>query len=815
MNKRFKLFLWIFVIGVEFVFGQPPKGMPRANFNGTISGIVYDSEEKIPIEYANIILYSAKDSTQITGTITDKDGYFRLEGLRPGRYYLDVDFMGYVKKRIAPVRLTPRRREIVFKEIFLEPATLTGETVEVEARRAPITYQIDKKVIKVSEQATAQSGTAVDVLENVPSVNVDIDGNVSLRGSGSFQVLIDGRPTILDANEVLQQIPASSIDNIEIITNPSAKYDPDGVAGIINIILKKNKLRGIAGMVNASAGTYERYGSDFLVSRRTKGYTLNFAARYNRRNFPGKQTLERRTDRNGQSFYTNSYGDSRWTMVPYGIRASIDINLGPWDVLSLGGRAGNRSMEREFDLIYRNGSSPQDLETTSTSLDRWKRSGNIYAVNVNFEHKWPEKDHALRALVLFNKRTGDEKETNALRSPEQQLLSGQRIEQQSPATGWRFKVDYSHPFSEVTKLESGYQSRLLRSDDENKQYDYDPQTGQYLFQPLFSHQATSTRDIHALYATLASQWAALGYQVGLRTEYTYRSIALRDSQKFTIDRWDWFPTLHLSYRFSTGRQIMVSYTRRIHRARPWFLEPFLTWTDAYNVRRGNPALKPEYIDSYEMGHQIFWGRNLISVEAYYRVTHNKVERIRSVYPYKPNVILQTFENVGEDYALGVELLFNRDVFRWWTVNYMSSFYRYQVRGTLDELDFSRESFNWNVRLNNDFRFGRWGRLQANVRYNSPTVTSQGRTEDFFMVDLALKKQFFHRKLSLTLQVRDLLNTMRHEYTSEGADFYYYRKMDRPGPLFSLTASWIFNNYQKKRQKDDNGLENDFGGEDLF
>ncbi len=806
--------IWFVMLTVVLLAAQPAYVKRMAGVKGSIYGFVFDDEQKVPIQYANIILYALRDSSQVTGTITDKNGFFKLENVPPGRYYVDVDFIGYYKKRIHRVLLTPRRRDVNLKQIFLQPAIMPGETVTVEANRTPITYQIDKKVIKVSGQTTALSGTAVDVLENVPSVDVDIDGNVKLRGSGSFQVLIDGKPTILESSEALQLIPASSIEDIEIITNPSAKYDPDGVAGIINIVLKKNKLRGISGMINGNAGTYGRYGGDALLSYRHKNLIFNLSTNYNRRNFPGNQTLKRRTINNGQIFYTNSNGDSRWTMIPYGIRAGLDINLGHWDVLSIGGRVGNRSMERHYDLAYRE-NSPLKGEFEYRSNDLWKRSGDYYAVNAGYQHRWPQKDHRFSAQIIFNRRTGDEISTNELWQKDGSLSDRKRTLQDGPGQSLRLKMDYTCPVNAQTKWEAGYQSRFSNSDDNSELYNYDLQTKRYVFQPLFSHQATSRRDIHSLYVTFSSRLAALGYQLGLRAEYTYRTISVKDSQTFKIDRLDVYPSVHLSYRFGGGRQIMASYTRRIRRARPWFLEPFLTWTDAYNVRRGNPALKPEYIDSYEVGHQLFWGRSLLSLEAYYRVTNNKVERVRSVYPYHANVILQTFENVGKDYSLGVEFLLNRDIFKWWNVNYMGTLYRYRVEGRLNALDFSNSSFNWGLRFNNDFRLGKHTRVQLNLRYKSPTVTSQGRSEAFFSTDLALKQQFFKRKLSVTLQARDLFNTMRHEYTSEGTNFYYYRSVDHPGPLLSLTVSWIFNNYKQPKRQNVNGENSMSGEEDLF
>jgi len=817
--KRMRNYLWsmilIFLVS-NFALAQRPGGMNLKNFKGIIQGIVYDDEAKAPIEYANIILYRKRDSTQVTGTITDKDGYFKLENVPAGRYFLDVDFIGYSKKRIDPVIVSPRSPEVMVGEIFLEPVTLQSDAVEVEAERVPITYQIDKKVINVSEQATAQSGSAVDVLQNVPSVDVDIDGNVKLRGSGNFQVLIDNRPTILEASEILQQIPATSIENIEIITNPSAKYDPDGVSGIINIVLKKNKLKGLSGMVNSSAGTFGRYGGDLLLSYRGKGYVLNVASNFNRRNFPGEQKLERHTQTANFTTYNTSNGDTKWNMFPYGLRMSLDINLGHWDVLSFGGRFGNRNMERGFDLDYKEWTSLNQNDVLAyVSKDNWDRSGDHYAVNVDYQHKWPQKNHEFTAQVIYECRNGEEESLNELFELDGQLIKSQKSTEDGPGKGWRIKLDYSHPFSENTKLETGYQSRIRHADKENKVYYYDLNQNAFVFQPRFSHFAEYKRNIHSVYTTLSSKWKKLGYQLGLRGEYTYRTIGLKDSAAAKIDRFDIFPTAHFSFEIAPGRQIMASYTRRIHRARGWFLEPFYTWGDAYNVTRGNPGLKPEYINSYEMGHQIFIKKTLVSLEAFYRITNNKVERVRSVYPYKENVLLHTYENVGKDYALGAEFLVNRDIVKWWNINYMASVFQYKVEGRLLNQDFSKESFNWGLRLNNDFRPAKNTRVQFNLGYRSPTVTSQGRSEGFFTSDLAIKQQLMDRKLSLTLQIRDLFNTMRHEYTSEGNGFYYYRYMDFPSPMVSFTISYIFNNFKQERKRSNGNGDEDMGGEELF
>ncbi|MCK4297010.1 MAG: TonB-dependent receptor, partial [Candidatus Marinimicrobia bacterium] len=241
---------------------SPPKS------KGVISGFVIDTSHQKPVEYANVVLYSQRTKEQITGTITDENGYFRLSELRPGMYLLEIKFIGYDAFSMDSLLIRPSRSYVDLGRITINPDVLVMDGVEVFGEKPIIEFKIDKKVINVSRQFTTISGTAVDVLENIPSVSVDIEGNVSLRGSGSFNLLIDGRPSILDPNDALQTIPASTIESIEIVTNPSARYDPDGVAGIINIITKKNKLQGISGISNLNTGLYGQYGGDFLLNFR-------------------------------------------------------------------------------------------------------------------------------------------------------------------------------------------------------------------------------------------------------------------------------------------------------------------------------------------------------------------------------------------------------------------------------------------------------------------------------------------------------------------------------------------------------------------
>lgn len=785
-------------------FAQRPGG----NVSGNLSGNVYDADFNEPIEYANIVLYRKTDSVQVTGTITDYNGYFQLNGIRPGMYYMEISFMGFNTHIIKDLNITTDNPEVYVGSISLEPSILPVEGTEVVSERPIMSYEIDKKVINVSGQLTTTSGSAVDVLENVPSVDVDIEGNVSLRGSENFTVLIDGRPTILDASDALQQIPASMIDNIEIITNPSARYDPEGISGVINVIMKKKRLQGISGIANMNVGLDNKYGGDFLVSYRTGIANVFFSANYRKFNFPGTNVVESMTFQNDTSSYVLSDGQSQHTWNPYGLRAGIDLELGMWDRLNLGGEYGAREMERKDELNYDEWSEPGDSHNLYVSQEQGEFSHRFYSLTLDHVHRFLNKDHTLAAQAMYSMRERNRASFNELLDTTGIITSGHQNEEEGPSMLAQLKLDYTLPVQDNFTFEAGTMARLSRSKEEARTYEYDTATGDYEFMDEFSHTTEYTRDIYALYGMFSNTWHGLGFQGGLRSEYTYRLIQMvGEDEQFTLDRWDYFPTAHVSYKFSNGHQLMASYTRRIHRPRSWWLEPFITWSDAYNVHMGNPDLKPEYIDSYELGFQTLLGKSVFSLETYYRGTRNNVERVRSV--YSENIILHTVENVGTDKALGIEAMFDIKLVSWWNINCTGNLFQQRIEGELYGEPFSEENFNWRTNFSNEFKVFPGTKLQITGRYRSPSLSAQGQREGYFTTDGALKQEFFGKKLAMTLQVRDIFGTRKREHTSEGEDFYFHRYSDRKSPVVMLSFNYNFNNYKKERRRE--GTEQDFEG----
>jgi len=791
--------------------GQAVSQQGGKSSQGSVTGRVIDSALQVPIEYATIILFTRSDSLQVTGTVTDKNGNFRLTGVPQGSYFIKGRFIGYRDRTIEDIVIGADRPVIDLGTLYLEPSALIMEGEEVVAERPPMEYRIDRKVINVSGQPVAPSGTAVDVLENVPSVDVDIEGNVRLRGSANFTVLVDGLPTLQEPSESLQQIPASAIDNIEIITNPSARYDPEGTSGIINVVMKKGELRSESGIVNANAGLSDKYGGDILLGLRRERFNSSFGVDFNQRSYPGTVREENETSREDSTSYVRSDGDSNRGWTGTGLRGSLDYNPRPDDRIGLGFRYGRRSMESDSDLDYDEWTEPGGDHLLYLSRNRQERSGRFLTANLDYRHRFTAKDHEITGQVITNHRESDEETVNELLDPTGTLTSGQRSTEEGPMDDIRMKLDYTLPLGGAKRLETGYQSRFSRSEVITGMLDYDPASGEYIPRPDYIHRTDSRQDIHSVYGIYSGERGSFGYQGGIRGEYTDRWIAVEgEGEPFTLHRWDGFPTAHLSYRLTGGRQVIASYTRRIERPRGWYLEPFETWIDAYNVQRGNPALDPEAIDSYELGYQTGLGKHLLSTEAYYRVTHDKVERIRSV--YDDNITLHTYENIGTDHTLGAELRLTLALLDAWGLDVTGNFYDYRVKGELLNEPFSRESFNWKAQLQHTLKLARSTRIQVSNIYNSATVTSQGRREGFFTTNVTLRQDFFNGAVTASVEASDIFRTSRSESTSEGADFHQYSEYIRQAPVIMFNLSYKINNGQAEREKDRPRIESEEGEE---
>jgi len=818
MKTIFGVIILTFLLSVNQNFAQPPAGLGgggKMDPIGKIVGKVIANTTKDPLPYSNIILSSQKDSTLITGTIASEDGSFLLEKVPFGRFYMEIKFIGYEKKIFPDIGITPENNTLDLGVIrVLEVAEQLME-VQVTAERSPVEYRIDKKVIHVSENLNAMGGSAAQALENVPSITVDVDGNVSLRGSDNYTVLIDGKPSPLKGSDALRQIPASAVENIEIITNPSAKYDPDGLSGIINIVTKKRALDGISGVVNTSVGTGDKYRGDFLVNYKNDKFSFFLGADYTDETRTGKINVSQMSILNDTSNYTVHFGDGPFTGSGYTFKGGIGYKFNEKNSFSLDGSYGYGNFSRSENEKFREYSIPSNTDVYYLQNGSDSRYQDFYNLSLNYEKIFNNKDHKLTSYLYYSQEWGGANENiNQYLTDENWTINDPDpyrifIEEPSKESELRFQSDYSKPMGTSGKLEAGYQ---LRSDKENESYyfnEWDSNLNDWIDNPDFSNSLVFSRNIQALYGMYSNQLWGFEYQLGLRGEYTYRSVKnIKSDQPSVLDRFDYFPTVHVSRKIGKQDQAQVSYSRRIRRPRGFELDPFVSYMNPITIRMGNPDLLPEYVDSYELTYQKGLGKSFISLEGYYRLTHDAMTRVTNVQDDGTRVL--TMENLNEEQSMGAELMFNFLINKWINFNVSGNLYRYKLIGSISEADVANSSTNYDSRLNLNFRFTPTTRLQVQGFYQGPSITAQGRREDFLMTSAAIKQDFFKEKLSATLQIQDIFGTGSFNFVAEGPNFYDSINRVRESQVVRLTLGFRINNYKKQNGTRDEGPENGSG-----
>ncbi|MGB9720453.1 MAG: TonB-dependent receptor domain-containing protein [bacterium] len=761
-------------------------------------GAVVESLTEQPIELANVIIYD-QNHKQVSGTATDENGRFILTGIRFGNYSIEISFVGFETKS-DDIRITNENPVINLGVIKLEQKPIFVEGVEITAEKPPIEFKIDKKVINVKEHYASQSGTAVDVLENIPSITVDVQGNVSLRGSTNFRVLIDNRPSILEPSDALQQIPASTIDRIEIITNPSARYDPEGLAGIVNVITRKNIKSGVNGIANLNLGLEQKYSGDFLLNYRYKKFRTFFGLDYNNFNFPGTEIENRETKTQDSTFYSLTQGNSSWLRRFYGFKFGTEYIITPKAKAGINLELRKRGMERSsFEELTR-WSIPGDT-TNSLRNNETERDGLMYSLNsdylVNFK-----KDQKLQARLSINLNDGEDKSTNELSTKDSIIYNGWKSIEKGPMKRILSNLDYAQPvnlFGKTNgKLEAGGQATINLSNGGQDVYIYDTIAGEYVYSPEFSRLADFIHNVYAFYTTYGGEIKNFGYQTGIRGEYTYRFLELTGTtQNVNIKRFDIFPTIHLSYKFPPFDQVMLSYTRRVNRPRDWDLEPFEIRRDPYSIRKGNPALLPEFVNAFELGYQRQWSGLLLSLDGYYRLTDNHIEYILHSYG---DTLLSTVENTGKNYAYGIEPTLDLRILKWLNINLSGNIYEHRIEGTIDNNSLSQKSRTWSIRNMNSIILTKTTRLQITSMFNGPEIMAQGDRNSFFIVNGGIKQEIIPRSLNLTLQVRDIFGTAKFENTQEGTNFYIHQEHKRKSPTIIFGLSYNFNNYRAEPKK---------------
>ncbi|MFT4601090.1 MAG: outer membrane receptor protein involved in Fe transport [Arenicella sp.] len=777
------------------------KGGRGGQPKGEIFGNVKDSLSNTDVAYATIIALRQPMDKMVGGVVTSDNGSFSIPDVPYGKYNLKISFVGYDTKIIENVVLNDENNTFQLKNLILVPTTL--KTVEVIGDKPTITYEIDKKVINVEDQINTAGQTAIEILENIPSVTVAADGTVSLRGSSGFTLLIDGIPTAMDASDALATIPAASIKDIEIITNPSAKFDAEGTSGVINIITKKSKLEGMSGLINLTGGRFNNYNGDFSLNIKKSKWTFDLSGNIGNRSGPNALSETRTSTYDSLVNRIESVGEQNWQRSVYGGGGGIQFTPNNSHVIAI------RTNLKWMKMLHYNNSDFESFDDdvlvdafateSGMNIDMFNSSSNLY-YRYNIKRN---KDHYISVKAIANLKDVVQNDTTLSRDDEGNIVAGNLYTETGPSNSYRFNIDYKLPIKKNMKFETGVQAQFGQSGDIGKNYTYNTAINEFEFNQLFSSDVDYVRDVHAAYAIFAGKKNDFGYQLGLRAEYTFRTITSTSAVEFTeINRLDWFPSAHFSYSFDNKSQLLASYSRRIQRPRSWYFEPFITWESPYSVRSGNPNLQPEYINAFELNYMIpIKKTGFFSLEGYARINSGVVNRISTV--YEEGILIEQPYNIGTSSAYGAEASLDMPIVKWWKINSGFNGYYFELDGELNDVAYTSESFNWGGRITNTFILGkkdagkrdRW-MLQLVSRYKSGSVTAQGRSLGAYTQDISLKKSFWKNRLAFTLQSRNLLATSRrvNYWTTANVDIETIRKP--LAPQVQLTVSLKLNNYKK-------------------
>lgn len=818
-----KIFLLYMLISITYMVmaqgntqGRSGQSMDMSNFNGVITGKVIDSLDRSGVEFANVALYRLKDSSLVTGTLTDASGSFIIEKLMPGRYYIDVKFIGYQSRRIGSVMVSPRAPRVDLGTFSILAASENIDAVVVTGEKKMLLHNLDKKVFNVDKDIAVEGGTASDVLQNIPSVEVDTDGNVSLRGSSNVNILIDGRPSMLNS---MEELPAQMIDRVEVITNPSAKYDPDGITGIINIVLKKRKEPGYNGMVSLNAGTGNKYNA--LVNMNWRQDKVNVFANYSfRRGQMDRFSIgDRITLFNSgidSSFLSqNSKGQSN--MFFHNIRGGVDYFIDSKTTLSFTGNLNFRSFDMDNNVLsnsYSNFNS-NTLQNSRFSLNSNDGLGHEYSLNFKRTYEIPGKE--LTADAFFSRNINNN--LNNINQQEVFNAVPSIARERAKTDGWMnaftIQTDYVTPIGNGGRIETGLKAQLKRSDSDYAYTIFDTITSVWIFDATRLNHFVYSEEIFSAYGIYSNSFAngKFSYQLGVRVEDQHaKSDQRTTSQVADVNRLNLFPSAHIRWEPNPINSLQLSYSRRVNRPSVFVLNPFLNTSDKFNWSQGNPYLEPEFTSSIDLSHNLNFPKTKITTSVYYRDTRNGFSRKMTVIDtVASQPTLTTYINLSHYENIGAEAVVTQNIAKWWRLNASYSYYYSKLFG--DVVSGANEGRSWNAKLASFFTIGKNVDIQLTGNYRAPSITvggsgrgfhmaggAQGKTQEMYWVDLGARINILNRKGTITLRVSDIFNTQKMKYSSWDTNFYSYNESWRQSRVVFVGFSYRINNYRMRPEK---------------
>ena len=765
-----KMFIVSFLLIALNSWGQRPMG---GNKIGVLSGTIIDSLTKKPLEYTSVKVYTQADSSFVMGIYTDVNGEFLLYQIPAGKYFVKITLLNYQSKWIRNISITNEKPDRVLGAIKLASENATElEVAKVSTNKKILETSFDKKVYNISEDLTARNGSVNDVLNNIPSVEVDQDGKISLRGDGNVTILIDGRPSVMTGNSAksfLDALPANMVERIELVTNPSAKYDPDGTSGIINIVLKKNKLRGVNGNINVSGATGNILnGSTSLSMRNSK---MNVYGTYSYRHYEGERNNFGELNRyiNADSLFRlnqNRLGTDY--NVGHTLKFGSDFYLKDRNILgfNITGSIGDRN--REGDLMNK------QLNSLGVILSQWNRisydPSKQKNMDVNLNYKYDFKED--KGSLSFDATQSFGLDTTGGRYDQINIISkdttNQQLANMENNRVSSVMLDYVRVLPKSIRIEVGAKT-IIRNSLINSNSETKDSLGIFLDDKLSTFTYSYDEQIYSSYGNFAQHIGKFKYQGGVRVERSFQTPNLiSQNQVFAKNYFNIFPSAFLTYAVIKDLDLTLNYSRRINRASSENLNPFTSYADPYNLRKGNPELSPEFIDSYEFGVGYTKKKFSINGSVYYKDSKSVIQRYRMFYPNGYAAV--TYINIDRSQSFGTELILTYRPLVWF--KNVLSFNGNQIKYSDSKiLQTPTTGFNWSIKYIGSIDF--WKKtasLQINGKYNAPIITPQGKVQPRASLDISGEKNMKEGKWTIGFKVSDVFNTQ---------EFRIYAEEDEP------------------------------------
>ena len=770
------IYLLLLILSSSFAIAQE---------NIEIIGKLVEEETSQPIPYATLVIKDKSTNKNITGVITDDSGNFIVTTTKPN-FYVEISFMGFETKTITEFTVT--NRKVNLGTIKLLPNSQALDEVVVTGEVSKTVFKLDKRVFNVGKDISSTGASALEVLNNVPSVNVNIEGDISLRGSSGVQILINGKPSVLadQSSNALGTITADMIESIEIITNPSAKYEASGTAGILNIILKKEEKKGWNGSVSVNTGIPDNHSLGLSLNRRTENFNL-FAQLG-----AGYRSLPQESENINQNLITNevllSNGEEFRNETFFNLTLGTDYHINDLNVLTLSGNFAYEIEDQPSNYNF------QFFDENNNLISNWIREESTEATNPKYRYELNYKkqfknneDHTLQFSALgsfFGKELASQF-TNTTSSGTN-INSDQQTETNFQQADYTFKADYVNPVSEVYTIETGAQ--YVINDVGNDFEVRELIDGAYVVNEDLTNNFEWNQKVLGLYATGAYEKEKWGIKAGLRLEQTnVNTLLTNTNQSNERDYSNFFPTLHTSYKISDNFSLQAGYSKRIFRPRLWDLNPFFNIRNNFNIRVGNPNLQPEFTDSYELTSIYKIGKASLSSSLYHRYTTDVVERVST---FKDNVTFYTPENIGTNSSIGFETNGKYSPNTWLTLTGDFNFNYFDRAGTFENQVFDFTGSQWSSRLGSKIGFPTDIDLELTGNYRSGFETLQGEQTGFAFMDLGIRKKIFKGKAIVNLGVRDVFASRIQERFVNQPTFETYSFGQR-GRFFTLGISYGF------------------------